>query len=89
MTGCRTKSASAEKSSRRVVVARAQWELTVLNTQNQQEETLTCGFVHMCTGYYNYEQGHRPAFPGEKNFKGLSSIRNFGPKTLIMITKKS
>ena len=79
---------------RKVVKARwssqeAQWELTVLNTQNQQEETLTCGFVHMCTGYYNYEQGHRPAFPGEKNFKGPVIHPQFWPEDLDYETKKS
>jgi len=78
---------------RKVVKARwssqeAQWELTVLNTQNQQEETLTCGFVHMCTGYYNYEQGHRPAFPGEKNFKGPVIHPQFWPEDLDYDNKK-
>ena len=67
----------------------AHWELTVLNTQNQQEETLTCGFVHMCTGYYNYDKATDRHFRVRKTSKVLSSIRNFGPKTLIMITKKS
>ena len=66
----------------------AQWELTVLNTQNKQEETLTCGFVHMCTGYYNYEQGHRPAFPGEKNFKGPVIHPQFWPEGLDYNNKK-
>ena len=67
---------------------KAQWELTVLNTQNKQEETLTCGFVHMCTGYYNYEQGHRPAFPGEKNFKGPIIHPQFWPEDLDYENKK-
>ena len=66
----------------------AQWELTVLNTRSQQEETLTCGFVHMCTGYYNYEQGHRPAFPGEKNFKGPVIHPQFWPEDLDYENKK-
>ncbi|MEC8095508.1 MAG: NAD(P)/FAD-dependent oxidoreductase, partial [Pseudomonadota bacterium] len=66
----------------------ARWELTVLNTQNKQEETLTCGFVHMCTGYYNYEQGHRPAFPGEKNFKGPVIHPQFWPEDLDYNNKK-
>ena len=66
----------------------ARWELTVLNTQNKQEETLTCGFVHMCTGYYNYEQGHRPAFPGEKNFKGPVIHPQFWPEDLDYDNKK-
>ena len=73
--------------SRKVVNAQwssqaAQWTLTVLNTQSQSEEVFTCNFVHMCTGYYNYEQGHRPAFPGEKNFKGPVIHPQFWPEDL-------
>lgn len=30
----------------------------------------TCGFLFMCSGYYSYEGGHRPAFPGEERFRG-------------------
>ncbi|MBR9808658.1 MAG: NAD(P)/FAD-dependent oxidoreductase [Alphaproteobacteria bacterium] len=30
----------------------------------------TCRFLFMCGGYYNYDQGYRPDFPGEDNFKG-------------------
>src|SRR3954466_3204572 len=30
----------------------------------------TCNFLFMCAGYYKYEGGYRPEFPGEKNFAG-------------------
>ena len=66
----------------------AQWTLTVLNTQSQQEEVFTCGFVHLCTGYYNYEQAHRPDFPGEKNFKGPVIHPQFWPEDLDYENKK-
>ena len=42
----------------------------------------------MCTGYYNYEQGHRPAFPGEKNFKGPVIHPQFWPEDLDYQNKK-
>ena len=66
----------------------AQWTLTVLNTQSQQEEVFTCGFVHLCTGYYNYEQAHRPHFPGEKSFKGPVIHPQFWPEDLDYENKK-
>ncbi len=66
----------------------AQWTLTVLNTESQQEEVFTCGFVHLCTGYYNYEQAHRPDFPGEKNFKGPVIHPQFWPEDLDYKNKK-
>jgi cation diffusion facilitator CzcD-associated flavoprotein CzcO len=31
---------------------------------------LTCGFLYSCTGYYRYDEGYRPEFPGEARFTG-------------------
>lgn len=31
---------------------------------------ITCNFLYMCTGYYDYDQGYRPQWPGEERFKG-------------------
>ncbi|HEX8644729.1 MAG TPA: NAD(P)/FAD-dependent oxidoreductase [Allosphingosinicella sp.] len=30
----------------------------------------TCGFLYLCGGYYDYEQGYRPRWPGEEDFAG-------------------
>jgi len=30
----------------------------------------TCNFLFMCSGYYNYENGYSPAFPGAQDFAG-------------------
>lgn len=30
----------------------------------------TCSFLYLCSGYYDYEHGHTPAFPGTKEFQG-------------------
>ena len=32
---------------------------------------VSCDFLFMCAGYYNYAQGYRPEFAGEDQFKGL------------------
>ena len=31
---------------------------------------LTCHFLYLCTGYYEYEQGHTPEWPGTERFIG-------------------
>jgi monooxygenase len=31
---------------------------------------LTCGFVFSCTGYYRYDHGHQPGFPGVGDYAG-------------------
>lgn len=56
--------------------ATAKWTLTLESTaacENQQQpetETLTCNFVYSCTGYYRYDKGYTPDFPGADQFKG-------------------
>ena len=30
----------------------------------------TCNFLYLCTGYYDYESGYTPEWPGVKEFKG-------------------
>ncbi len=30
----------------------------------------TCNFLYLCCGYYDYETGHAPAFPGAGDFQG-------------------
>ncbi len=30
----------------------------------------TCNFVHMCSGYYDYDRGHTPHFEGQEDFAG-------------------
>jgi monooxygenase len=31
----------------------------------------TCNFLYLCTGYYDYESGYTPEWPGFENFKGI------------------
>src|ERR1700754_2519078 len=32
--------------------------------------SFTCNFLFMCSGYYNYQNGYSPAFPGAADFAG-------------------
>lgn len=36
----------------------------------QQQVRYTCNFLYLCSGYYDYERGHTPAFPGTAQFQG-------------------
>jgi cation diffusion facilitator CzcD-associated flavoprotein CzcO len=33
-------------------------------------EQLTCNFVYLCTGYYDYDKGYTPEWPGMSRFNG-------------------
>ncbi|GAB2858302.1 flavin-containing monooxygenase [Nocardioides pacificus] len=46
----------------------ARWTLTVEHDGETRE--LTAGLVWACTGYYRYDQGHAPVFPGVERYDG-------------------
>jgi cation diffusion facilitator CzcD-associated flavoprotein CzcO len=33
-------------------------------------DTYTCRFLYMCSGYYSYDSGYEPEFPGQDRFQG-------------------
>ena len=43
---------------------------TVEATVAGKTRKLTCSFLFLCGGYYSYEGGYTPEFPGVKSFKG-------------------
>ena len=47
----------------------ARWTLTIDRGEGQTT-TLTCNFLFMCSGYYNYAAGYTPEFPGRERFQG-------------------
>ena len=45
-------------------------------------EVLTCRFLVMAAGYYDYDEAHRPQWPGEDSFRGAIVHPQFWPETL-------
>lgn len=50
--------------------AAAQWTLEVKVKGKRQKQKLTCKWLHMCAGYYNYDHGYTPEFAGRDDFEG-------------------
>jgi cation diffusion facilitator CzcD-associated flavoprotein CzcO len=76
----RTKVLSADWSTEA-----ARWTLTIRRSDtdgNVDDHTLTCDFLYACAGYYNYEQGHSPVFPGVESFRGRLVHPQFWPEDL-------
>src|SRR5690606_29350540 len=48
----------------------AQWTVTVHNAATGKDERYTAQFLIAATGYYSYEGGFTPVFPGREQFKG-------------------
>ena len=44
--------------------------------------TMTCNFLFMCSGYYNYAKGHSPDFAGAADFAGRIVHPQFWPEDL-------
>src|SRR3954452_21110386 len=60
---------------RRVVAAAwssqdARWTVDVERADTGETEQMTCRFLFSCTGYYRYDEGYTPAFPGIERFAG-------------------
>jgi cation diffusion facilitator CzcD-associated flavoprotein CzcO len=46
------------------------WTVEARDAATRRRKRFTAGFLIACTGYYNYDQGYRPEFPGEADFTG-------------------
>ena len=46
------------------------WVLTIKDTNTGKESELRCGYLHMCSGYYDYDKGYTPKFPGLEKYQG-------------------
>jgi monooxygenase len=46
------------------------WRVRVDRGDGADPVELTCSFLFACSGYYRYDEGYRPAFPGEDEFAG-------------------
>ena len=50
--------------------------------------SLTCGFLFTCTGYYRYDEGYTPTFPGIEDFAGQVVHPQHWPEDLDYAGKK-
>jgi monooxygenase len=48
----------------------ARWTVEVERGANREPVRFTCGFLFMCSGYYNYAEGYTPQFAGTERFAG-------------------
>ena len=66
----------------------SRWTVTALHEATGETRTYTCGFLISCTGYYNYDAGYLPAFPGADQFKGQFIHPQHWPEDLDYTGKK-
>ena len=77
--------------------ATAKWTVTIEHTSSENTssentsptiETLTCHFIYSCTGYYRYDKGYTPDFPGVQQFKGQFIHPQLWPEDLDYSDKR-
>lgn len=66
--------------------ADASWLLLVHTEAG--ERVIRCGFLVMCSGYYDYAAGYRPPFVDEGRFAGQIIHPQFWPEDLVYAGKK-
>jgi monooxygenase len=66
--------------------ADARWTVRVATETGEQ--ILTCGFLYVCSGYYDYSAGHQPQWPGLEEFRGTLVHPQFWPENLDYAGKR-
>jgi monooxygenase len=64
------------------------WNVEVERAESGETVRLTCGYFWACTGYYRYDQGYTPEFPGRKSFKGQVVHPQHWPENLDYAGKR-
>ncbi|MGZ4224527.1 MAG: flavin-containing monooxygenase [Solirubrobacteraceae bacterium] len=62
--------------------ADARWSVDAERTDTGERVRLTCGFLFFCSGYYRYDHGFAPEFPGAEDFSGPIIHPQFWPEEL-------
>ena len=58
------------------------WTVEVRDESTKRRKKFTANFLMACSGYYNYDEGYRPEFPGEAEFTGTIVHPQFWPEDL-------
>lgn len=58
------------------------WLITVNDKASGERRQVSCQLLLTCAGYYNYQQGYLPKFPGVESFKGQLVHPQFWPEDL-------
>ena len=65
----------------------ATWTLRI-EQEGKRASKITCNFIYSCTGYYRYDKGYTPDFPGSDQFKGELIHPQHWPEDLDYADKK-
>jgi monooxygenase len=64
------------------------WTVEAERTDSDEAVRFTCNFLLMCTGYYRYDKGFTPDFPGIEKFEGQVVHPQLWPEDLDYTGKR-
>jgi len=64
------------------------WTVSVLRTDSGETIELRCSFLFVCSGYYRYDEGYTPSFPGSERFAGTIVHPQHWPQDLDYAGKR-
>ncbi len=68
--------------------ADSRWTVAVQDTRTGEVTERTCGFLYLCSGYYRYDEGYTPDWPGLEQFGGTVVHPQFWPQDLDLAGKR-
>jgi len=68
--------------------AERRWTVTTEPVGGGEPETRTCRFLYLCTGYYRYDEGYRPEWPGTGDYTGTIVHPQEWPQDLDVAGKR-
>jgi cation diffusion facilitator CzcD-associated flavoprotein CzcO len=68
--------------------ADACWTVEADRGPDHELVRLTCSFLYMCSGYYDYDRGYTPEWPGVEQFAGLVVHPQHWPENLDYAGKR-
>jgi monooxygenase len=66
----------------------ARWTIDAERTDTGEAVQLTCGYLFTCSGYYRYDEGFTPQFPGTDRYTGQLIHPQHWPEDLDYAGKK-
>ena len=60
--------------------AESRWTVRVRRAGQDAVQNLSCSFLYICSGYYDYSNGHSPTFPGMEEFGGRTIHAQHWPR---------
>jgi monooxygenase len=64
------------------------WTVDAERSDTGQTVRISCRFLFMCSGYYRYDQGYTPPFPGIEEFQGPVIHPQFWPEDIDYTGKR-